>query len=87
MSTSTKTDRIKDSIRKAENRSIASTRAHTDALMRDESEQFQKHKKRGASCSTCSHRETKGYFTFCKPKNKQVNPLALCHKWASTVKD
>lgn len=81
MSISTKTDRIKDSIRKAENRSIASTRAHTDALMRDESEQFQKHKERGASCSSCSHREAKGYFLRCVVKDKLVNPLALCHRW------
>lgn len=83
MSTSQKTDRIRETIRHADHQVSGMTRLHTDAIMRDEHKLFLSVKTRGCSCSNCGHHSMKNSFTRCNTKEKLVNPLALCHRWVA----
>lgn len=83
MTVSTKTDRIRRSFQIANEKSSDTTRTHIDSLMRDENKILNDRKAEGCKCRTCKHISTKGYFSLCTLKDRLVNSLALCHKWAS----
>jgi hypothetical protein len=83
MTTSSRTDRMKESHRAKVATAALATRDHIDALQATESAKTVSLKSSGKSfCNNCAHTSRVFFYHRCTLKAKLVNPLSVCHHWS-----